>query len=149
MVGTQAPNLVITQHIGKLADHNHSTTLLKSSELATGDFSQTLLVFYQSGCGPCEVLMQQLPQKYEALKKQGIRIISLSADEGETLYQNSSKDYPWPDKYCDFEGKAGVNFTNYVVKGTPTLILLDKAGKIVYRGATLDDLLQQVGKSLK
>ena len=144
MVGSQAPDLVITEHIGKLADHNHSTTVLKSSELATGDYTQTLLVFYQSGCGPCEVLMQQLPQKYAALKDKGVRVISLSADEGELLYQNSSRDYPWPDKYCDFEGKAGVNFSRYAVSGTPTLILLDKAGKVVHRTATLDDLLKQI-----
>lgn len=148
MVGTQAPNLVITEHIGKLADHNHSTTVLKSSELSTGNYSQTLLVFYQSGCGPCEVLMQQLPQKYEALKAKGIRIISLSADEGETLYQNSSRDYPWPDKYCDFEGKAGVNFTSYGVKGTPTLILLDKAGMIVKKAANLEELLQSDNETM-
>lgn len=141
-IGKQAPDLVITEHIGKLEDHNHSTKVLKSSELATGDYTQTLLVFYQSGCGPCEVLMQQLPQKYEALKAKGIRVISLSADEGELVFKNSSRDYPWPDKHCDFEGKAGVNFKNYGVKGTPTLILLDKQGSIVSKSASIEEVLE-------
>jgi thioredoxin-related protein len=142
IIGMQAPDLAITEHIGKLEDHNHKSTILKSSELAMGNYTQTLLVFYQSGCGPCEALMQILPGKYEALKEQGIRVISLSADEGELLYKNSSKDYPWPDKYCDFEGKNGLNFKNYAVKGTPTLFLLDKKGAIVQKTATLEEILR-------
>ena len=142
IVGMQAPDLQITEHIGKLEDHNHKGTILKSSELAMGNYTQTLLVFYQSGCGPCEALMQILPGKYEALKEQGIRVISISADEGELLYKNSSKDYPWPDKYCDFEGKNGLNFKNYAVKGTPTLFLLDKKGAIVQKTATLEEILR-------
>lgn len=142
LIGSQAPDLVITEHEGKLEDHNHKTTILKSRDLAMGEYKQTLLVFYQSGCGPCEQLMHQLPQQYAALKDKGVRIISLSADEGEQVYANSSRDYPWPDKYCDFKGKAGVNFSNYAVEGTPTLILLDKQGRVVKRSAALSDLFQ-------
>lgn len=140
IIGSPAPDLVITEHEGKVEDHLHRIATLKSSELATGEYKQTLLVFYQSGCGPCEQLMQQLPQQYAALKDKGVRIISLSADEGEQVYANSSRDYPWPDKYCDFKGKAGVNFSNYAVTGTPTLILLDKQGKVQLRVASLQEV---------
>ena len=142
MIGIQAPDLVITEHIGSIDEHNHDTYILKASELAANGYQKTLLVFYQSGCGPCEQLMQQLPQKYAAIKDKGIRVISLSADEGEQVYANSSRDYPWPDKYCDFKGKTGVNFSNYAVTGTPTLILLDKKGKVEKRLATLSELYQ-------
>lgn len=141
-IGKKAPDLMITEHIGQVADHNHKTIVLKSDELATGDYKQTLLIFYQSGCGPCEELMQKLPQKYAGLKAKGIRIVSISADEGEQVFKNSSSQYPWPDKYCDFEGKKGVNFTNYAVVGTPTLFLLDKHGIIQKKGAGLKELLE-------
>jgi len=142
LTGTQGPDLAITEHIGKLEDHNHKSTILKSSELAMGNYTQTLLVFYQSGCGPCEALMQTLPGKYPILKDKGIRLISISADESEQVFKNSSDSYPWVDKYCDFEGKNGLNFKNYAVKGTPTLVLLDKKGAIVQKAATLEEILR-------
>lgn len=141
IVGSQAPDLVITEHIGKVEDHKHKTTVFKSNELAAGEYHQTLLVFYKSGCGPCEALMAELPQRYEGLKKQGIRVVSISADEEETLYKNSSNYYPWPDKYCDFKGLGGINFKNYAVQGTPTLFLIDEEGKIRRRGARLEGVL--------
>lgn len=141
-IGKQAPDLVIAEHLDKLEDHSHKTSILKSAELASGSYTKTLLIFYQSGCGPCEELMQQLPGLYEKLKNKGFRIIALSADEGEQLYKNASKDYPWPDTYCDFEGKRSINFTNYAVVGTPTIYVLDKRGIIEQKLATIEDILE-------
>lgn len=143
-IGNQAPDLVFTEHIGKVADHNHKTTVLKSNELATGDYEQTLLIFYQSGCGPCEALMQQLPQHYQRLKDTGFRIITLSADQNELVFKNASRDYPWADKYCDFEGMNGVNFKNYAIDATPTIYVLDKTGKIVNKLATMEQIVRLI-----
>lgn len=144
MTGMQAPDLAITEHVGALADHNHKTVILKSRELATGQYDKTLLVFYQSGCGSCEALMQQLPQQYERLKSIGVRLITLSADENEQVFSNTASQYPWPDKYCDYQGMAGDNFKNYAIQGTPTLILLDKDGRIQQRSAHLDGVLSHL-----
>lgn len=142
LTGSQGADLIFTEHIVNLADHNHKSTILKSSELAMGNYTHTLLVFYQSGCGPCEALMQTMPGKYPMLKEKGIRFISISADESEQVFKNSSGSYPWVDKYCDFKGKNGINFKNYAVKGTPTLVLLDKKGVIVQKAATLEEILK-------
>lgn len=141
LIGSQAPDLVITEHIGKVEEHNHKNYIMKSSELAANGYQKTLVVFYQSGCGPCEELMQQLPQHYQKLKKKGYRIISISADEGQQVYINSSRDYPWTDKLCDFEGKKGINFKNYAVLATPTIYLIDNAGKIEKKMAHINDVL--------
>ena len=134
----KAPDLVITEHIGKLEDHNHNTTTIETNKL---DSKYSLLIFYQSGCGPCEDLMMDLQQKYQSLKEKEVRVITISADEGELLYKNTSRDYPWQDKYCDFEGKQGINFKNYGVIGTPTMFLLDSEGIIVEKMATIEQLL--------
>ncbi|RLJ22928.1 hypothetical protein CLU97_4741 [Chryseobacterium sp. 7] len=68
-IGTKAPDLIFTHHIGKSEDHNHDVQTISSADMATKGYSKTLLVFYESGCGPCENLLGQLPGNYEYLKK--------------------------------------------------------------------------------
>ena len=143
-IGKQAPCLTLTEHIGKVEDHTHKTTLLESKDFASKGFHKTLLIFYQSGCGPCEELMQQLPNNYELLKNKGYRIITISADENEQIFKNASNTYPWADKYCDFEGKKGVNFKNYAVLGTPTIYVIDKTGKIEAKLASMKEILEVI-----
>ncbi len=141
MVGSQAPDLIITEHIGQLEDHNHSTTVLKSSELGAGGYSQTLLVFYQSGCGPCEQVILGLQNNFKDLTAESIRILSISSDVDENVFKNTAANFPWQDKYCDFEGISGINFKNYAVIGTPTMYLLDSKGIIVEKMATIEQVL--------
>lgn len=140
LVGATAPDLVITEHIGPIEAHHHEITTIKSSELASGKYEQTLLVFYQSGCGPCEELMQKLPGRYEDLQRRNIRLITISADESEQTYKNTSAAFPWVDKYCDFKGMQGVNFRNFAVTATPTLFLIDRYGNIQGKYARIDEV---------
>jgi len=145
-IGTTAPDLIITRHLGSVQDHNHDTTVLKSSELAVSPYTKTLLFFYESGCGPCENLLAQLPGNYADLQKQGIRIISVSADHDEKTFTEKAKTFPWKDAHCDYEGLKGINFKNYGVAGTPTLFLIDRSGKILLRTAGLDEVLDYLKK---
>ena len=138
MVGSQAPDLVITEHIGKVADHNHSTKTIQTNAL---DSKYSLLVFYQSGCGPCEETMQGLQGNYKNLSSKGVKIITISADTDDQVFKNTSNQYPWKDKYCDLHGINGVNFKNYAVIGTPTMFLLDSKGIIIEKIATIEQLL--------
>lgn len=141
VVGSQAPDLIFTEHIGNVTDHNHKTTVMKSNELTEKKEGKTLLVFYESGCGPCANLLLQLPGNYEYLQSKNIKIVSISADSDEEAFKNKAKDFVWADYYCDFDGMQGVNFKNYGVSGTPTMFLLDKNGKILLRTAELADIL--------
>ena len=101
--------------------------------------SKTLLVFYETGCGNCDVQMQELKKKYDLLKKQGCEVVSVSADTDQSAYKVTSVDYPWTAKYCDGEGFAGQDFQNYGIIGTPTIFVLDKKGIIQGRYARLED----------
>jgi len=148
-VGSQAPALVLTAHQGAVSDHNHETTTIPSSELATKPYDKTLLVFYESGCGPCENLLQQLPGNYELLKSKGTRIISIAADTDEKTFVGTAEKLPWKDDaYCDFDGKKGVNFRNYGVTGTPTLILLEESGKVALKTALLSDVIAKINQRM-
>jgi AhpC/TSA family len=140
-VGKKAPDLVITQHIGQVEEHNHQTTVLKSSELST---NRSLVVFYQSGCGHCETAMNGLRTNYEALQKKGIEIKAISGDTDELVFRNTANSYPWKASYCDLEGLSGVNFKNYAVLGTPTIYLIDKNGNIEDKMASIEEVLKAI-----
>jgi len=144
LIGSQAPDIIIKEHIGDPNFHNHKTTILKSTELAGNGLNKTLVIFYESGCGPCENLLQQLPGNYEALKKKGIRVITISADTDEQVYRSKANAFPWKDSFCDHEGKSGINFQNYGAVGTPTIFLIDRSGKIEAKMAGLDEVLDKL-----
>jgi len=134
----KAPDLTIVTYNGKKEEANKKTTLIKTTELNS---KYTLLVFYKSGCGPCEETMQGLMDNYKEIANKGFRIITIAADTDEQIFKNTSISYPWTDKYCDFEGAKGVNFKNYAVIGTPTMYIINKIGNIESKLATLNDVL--------
>lgn len=138
-LGTQAPDLVI--------EENNKNTVLKSNELANGSYSKTMLLFYATGCGPCENLLQQLPSHLENIKAKGVRLIALSGDEDEKVFKDKAKDFQWKDVFCDYKGIRGANFQNYAITGTPTIFLLDHNGKILLRTAALEEVLGYINNA--
>jgi thiol-disulfide isomerase/thioredoxin len=138
--------LILTQHIGRVEDHNHQKTILKSEEFSE---TKTLVIFYQSGCGHCETTMNSLRDNYADLAKKGVKIIAISADTDDLVFKNTANSYPWKDSYCDLDGTKGINFKNYAVLGTPTMILVDKKGNIAAKIATTDELLQHLNQDIK
>ncbi len=100
---------------------------------------KTLLVFFESGCGSCTEQMNRLVSLYPQIKEKGYEVVSVSADADKATYQRVSQRYPWPYKYCDFEGFRGKDFVNYGVIGTPTLYLIEENGNIQGRYATVED----------
>lgn len=141
MVGSQAPDITISRHIGSQEDHVHESSVLKSKDFARDSFQKTLLVFYESGCGPCEGMMQQLKGLYDSLRVKGIDVIAIASDMGEQVFANTSAQFPWQRTYCDFHGKQGVNFVNYAVEATPTLFLINSLGIVEKRFATIEELM--------
>jgi hypothetical protein len=85
--------------------------------------------------------MQGLQGNFKDLTSKGTRIITISSDTDEQVYANTSFNFPWKDKYCNFDGSKGINFKNYAVIGTPTLFILDNKGIILEKIATVEQLL--------
>jgi hypothetical protein len=71
--GKKAPDLIIKNTL----DNTNSTTLIKTAALHS---TYSLLLFYKSGCGPCETAIEGLKTNYAALLAKGLKIIALSAD---------------------------------------------------------------------
>lgn len=98
----------------------------------------TLLVFYETGCGPCENEMQQLKGNYPLLKERGYEVVSVSADVDTNIFHNTADTFPWADKYCDMKGFDSPDFKNYGVIATPTFYVI-KEGILQGRYARLVD----------
>ena len=136
-----APDLTIVTYNGIKEAKNQITTVIKTADLKS---KFTLLVFYKSGCGPCEETIVGLTANYKDIVSKGIKIISIAADTDEKVFKDTSLPHPWSDKYCDFEGTKGINFKNYAVIGTPTMYVLDSKGIILSRLATISEVLDFV-----
>ena len=106
--------------------------------------NKTLVVFYESGCTLCENEMSQLIKDYSILKEKGIEIVSISSDLDKTIFENSSKNFPWQHKLCDLKGFSGENFNNYAIIGTPTLFLIDNDEVILGKYASLSEIIDSL-----
>lgn len=134
-VGQTAPDLIVK-------DSTNTSTVINLKDYASQiNYDKTLLLFYASGCGSCENLLQQMPMYYSQIEAKGIHIIAISADKEEKIFKARAKDFKWKDVYCDYKGIQGENFKNYAVTGTPTLILVDNKGKIELRTAEIKEIL--------
>jgi thiol-disulfide isomerase/thioredoxin len=103
------------------------------------NLSNTLLIFYESGCGNCTTQLEELKSRYSEIQKKGFRIISIAADTNKEVFDYHAKDFPWDDKIFNPDGFEGVDFKNYGVIGTPTIYVIDKKGIITGRYAQLKD----------
>lgn len=112
----------------------------KAPALSSGNNPlNTILVFYESGCGSCEDEMQSLKANYPVIKDKGYEVVSISADVDENIFKNTSHSFPWGNKLCDLKGFTGDDFQNYGIMGTPTFFVIDKNGEVKGRYARLQD----------
>ena len=102
-----------------------------------------LIMFYESDCGNCQNELHQLIEKYDLLRDNHVRVITVSADTDKDLFEYMAQKMVWQDNYCDFKGFDGVNFINYGVAGTPTFILIDKEGIVRGRYARMSEIINQ------
>jgi len=134
-------------------DIMHSVTLLSPGDQAPKLYLpdsttivpfNSLVIFYESGCGNCENDLIQLRGNYPLLQEKNIRVISVSADTDESIYRQDADIFPWQQKLCDYKGFEGVNFRNYAVVGTPTIFVIDSKGIITGRYAMLEEVLKEL-----
>jgi len=104
----------------------------------------SLVIFYETGCGSCEKELTRLRANYPALQARGIRVISVSADHDEETFLKNADLFSWTDKYCDYKGFDGDNFKSYQVFGTPTIFVIDKDGIITGRYATMAEAMKKL-----
>ncbi|MDR1563059.1 MAG: thioredoxin family protein [Dysgonamonadaceae bacterium] len=103
---------------------------------------QTLILFYETGCGSCHNELHKLTEKYNILTNNHVEVISIAADIDEDTFHYTADRLPWTVKLCDLKGFDGENFINYGVVGTPTYILIDGEGTVCGRYSDLKKLIK-------
>lgn len=94
-----------------------------------------VLDFWATWCGPCAYVMPQLDQLHQTHRAQGLTVIGLS-DERPELVRRHLQARPVG---FTIASAAGPTWQRYAVRGIPTMIVIDRAGKVrlVESGADL------------
>lgn len=141
--GSEAVNFIKKDISGKIVD------------LSTFVGKYVLLDFWGSWCSPCRASHPHLKELYSHYKEKGFEIIGI-ASEGSNS-ERARKDWnqaiaedkiDWIHILND-EGKDESDVVQlYSISAFPTKVLLDKEGKIIYRGvgntSDLDDQLKKI-----
>jgi len=135
-VGSTATDLVFKTEASSKSNKMKKGTIGMNS--SGKDFIRTILIFYQSDDPNSMEMLEQLSTKYKTIKASGIRVIALSADSEEKIFNSKIHSFPWLDTYCNYQGVKGENFQNYGITGVPTLFLIDAEGKILSRGGSIN-----------
>jgi len=114
---------------------------LKNTEGTPFDFNPAagkahLLVFWSIFCEPCRAEMPLIQSLYDKYTAKGFEVISvaLDGDMAEAIGQFAKQGKYTFTVLLDEEDEEGslVVAENYMVPGTPTIYIIDRAGKVTY-----------------
>ena len=131
-------------------------TLLDGKTLDWNDYKGkvVLVQFWATWCGPCRAEIPNVKKYYKQYHDRGFDVVSISLDRDrkdiEKYLDKPGNELPWPVVFE--EGKENAGFDQpmairYAINGIPTLILLDREGKVVSenaRGANLGKELEKL-----
>ncbi|HBO44963.1 MAG TPA: hypothetical protein DD670_13745 [Planctomycetaceae bacterium] len=106
-----------------------------------------LVQFWATWCGFCVKEIPHIEEQFNEYRDRGFDVISISLDRGLEPLEKflEKKPLPWAVVYK--EGERNPTADYYGVTGLPTLILVDKEGKVVSlnaRGPKLDEALEKL-----
>ena len=103
--------------------------------------------FWATWCGPCRKEMPHMKELYERLHAKGLEVVgvSLDQDEGALADYLAENQIPWETLAGDGVQELA---KKYGVRGIPSLMLVDKQGKIIAVAHQLDTIVPEAEKLL-
>ncbi|MDE5612056.1 MAG: TlpA family protein disulfide reductase [Odoribacter sp.] len=109
----------------------------------------TLILFWHTQCGHCQMLMKTLPDlsQEEFFSKHQVRIVGVSVDENREDWEKFSETYPldWVNTYTEGSFRSQVA-ADYNLFATPTMFLIDSDHNIISKPLTLEELKNSIGQ---
>jgi thiol-disulfide isomerase/thioredoxin len=115
-------------HLHRLSDHRGSIVMLD---------------FWATWCGPCRVQMPAVDRLYQEYRSQGLVVYAVNQGESAERARAYFERHQYTTTaLLDPRGEVG---QEYQVRGMPTLVIVDRQGKIVahYLGLRSEDTLRE------
>ena len=131
----------------ELRDINGKETLFSS---IVENNKYTLLDFWASWCTPCRKAMPEIKGIYEKYGKKGLAVVGLSLDTDGEAWKKAVTDLgmTWT-QLCNPDGGSRQVGRAYGVEFIPTVLIIDKSGKVVSRGLTGEALAAKIEELMK
>ena len=108
-----------------------------------------LVDFWATWCGPCRAELPNVKKNYELYHDKGFEVVGISLDRDRDALEKflADEQNPWITLH-DGDWKDNAVATYYGVIGIPTVILVDKDGKVVSTRARGPELTRLLGELL-
>ena len=105
---------------------------LDGEVIGPADYAGDVVVvdFWASWCGPCRIQADVLHVLHDELAGQGVRFLAVNLGEDEEMVQRFVADHPFP--YPVLLDPNEDLTLEYSITGLPTLMVVDRSGRISY-----------------
>lgn len=110
----------------------------------------TAVLFWATWCKPCTEDLPQIQELYQTYQRNGFEVVGVNLDSPGADITGYIKNYrvSWPQIYEEggLESRPALEFG---IISLPTMFLIDKSGKVVSSGASVEDLKKLVPQLVK